>query len=164
MCILPFSLSNGDSSLCCAVDVCFQNWAQVLLVRIWFFFFINSYFSKILSFNPPFPGWVVNGGSVDFSITVEVMALWRLEPKGGIPTLVTVVDGASFSPVGPRVATILGLLVCSWNSSEDTSVTGEDKSCLGIFSFGTYSVVVGDTVAGGPCCSTSTNVLGSHTV
>jgi hypothetical protein len=58
---------------------------------------------------------------------------------------------------------VLGLLVCSWNSSDDTSVTGRDKSCLGLFSFGTCGMVVCDTVAGGSCYSTSTNVLGSHT-
>jgi hypothetical protein len=43
----------------------------------------------------------VNGESVDFFGNAGVMALWRLEPKGGITDLVTVVDGASFSPVGP---------------------------------------------------------------
>jgi hypothetical protein len=110
---LPFSVSNVDNNLCCAVDVCFQNWAQVLLVRVWFFFLINSYFSKILSFGPTLPSWVVNGGSVDFSGTAEVMALWRLEPKGGLSTLVTFVVGAYFSPVGPGTDIVLGLLVCS---------------------------------------------------
>jgi hypothetical protein len=87
-------------NLCCVVDVCFQNWAQVLLVKVWFLFFINSYFSKILNFGPTLLGWVVNGESVDFSDNAEVMTLWRLEPKGGLLTLVTVVDGASFSPIG----------------------------------------------------------------
>jgi hypothetical protein len=101
ICILPFSVSNADSSLCCTVDVCFQNWAQVPLVRVWFLFLISSYFSKILNFSPTLPGWVVNGESVDFSNTAEVMTLWRLELKGGLSTLVTVVDRASFSPVGP---------------------------------------------------------------
>jgi hypothetical protein len=85
---------------------------------------------------------VVNGESVDVFGIVGVMTLWRLEPKGGIPTLVTVVDRAYFSPVGPGTDEVLGLLVCSWNSSDDTSVTGGDKSCLGLFSFRTYSVVV----------------------
>jgi hypothetical protein len=106
-------VSNADSNLCCAVDVCFQNWAQVLLVRVWFLFLINSYFSKILKFGPTLPGWVVNGGFVDFSVTAEVMALWRLKPKGGITDLVTVVDEASFSPIGPGTDEVLGLLVCS---------------------------------------------------
>jgi hypothetical protein len=113
MCILPFSVLNVDSNLCCVVDVCFQNWVQVLLVRVWFLFFISSYFSKILIFGPTLPGWVVNGGSIDFSVTTEVMALWMLKPKGGLSTLVAVVDGASFSLVGSGTATVLGLLVCS---------------------------------------------------
>jgi hypothetical protein len=75
--------------------------------------------------------------------------------------LVNVVGGASFSPVGPETDEVLGLLVCSWNSSEDTSVTGGDKSYFILFSFGTCGVVVGGTVVEGACCSTSINVLGS---
>jgi hypothetical protein len=142
ICILPFSVSNADSNLCCAVDVYFQNWAQVLLVKVWFLFLINSYFSKILSFGPTLPGWVVDGESVDFFGNVEVMTHWRLAPRGGLSTLVIVVDEASFSLVGPGTEMVLGLLVCSWNSYDDTSVTGGDKSCLGLFSFGTYGVVV----------------------
>jgi hypothetical protein len=98
---------------------------------------------------------------VDFSGNTEVMTLWRLEPKGGLSTLVTVVDGASFSPIRLGTEIVLGLLVCSWNYSDDTSVIGGDNSCLGLFSFGTCGVVVCDTVAGGSFCSTSTNVLGS---
>jgi hypothetical protein len=43
----------------------------------------------------------------------EVMTLWRLELKGGLSTLVIVVDGASFSPFGPGTGIVLGLLVCS---------------------------------------------------
>jgi hypothetical protein len=113
MCILPFSVSNVNCSLCCAVDVCFHNWAQVLLVRVWFLFLINSYFSKMLSFGPTLPGWVVNGYSMDYFGSAGVMTIWRLEPKGGIPTLVTVVDGDSFSLVGLGAAMVLGLLVCS---------------------------------------------------
>jgi hypothetical protein len=89
---------------------------------------------------------------VDCFGNVGVMTLWRLDLKGGITDLVTVVDGASFSPVGPGTDEVLGLLVCSWNSSEDTSVIGGDKSCLGLFSFGTCGVVIGDTVVGGPYC------------
>jgi hypothetical protein len=85
---------------------------------------------------------VVNGGSVDFLVTTKVMDLWRLDPKDGITDLVTVAGEASFSPVGPGTEIVLGLLVCSWNSSGDTSVTGGDKSCRGLFSFGTYGVVV----------------------
>jgi hypothetical protein len=114
----------------------------VLLVRVWFLFLISSYFSKILSFSPTLPGWVVNGESVDFSGTAEVMTLWRLELKGGLSTLVIVVYGASFSPIGPGTGIVLGLLVCSWNSLDDTSVTGGDKSCQGLFSFGTCGMDV----------------------
>jgi hypothetical protein len=137
---------------------------QVLLVRVWFLFLITSYFSKILSFGPTLPCWVVNGESVDFFGTTEVMTLWRLEPKGGLSALVTVVDRDSFSPVGPRTDIVLGLLVCSWNYSDDTSVIGGDKYFLGLFSFGTCGVVVCDTMAGGSCYSTSINVLGSQAV
>jgi hypothetical protein len=136
----------------------------VLLVRVWFLFLINSYFSKILSFGPTLPGWVVDGESVDFFGNAEVMTCWRLAPRGGLSTLVTVVDKTSFSPVGSGTEMVLDLLVCNWNSSGDTSVTGGDKSCLGLFSFETCGVVVCDTVAGGSCCSASTKVLGSHTV
>jgi hypothetical protein len=50
---------------------------------------------------------------MEFFDNAGVMTLWMLEPKHGIPTLFTVVDGASFSPVGPGAATVLGLLVCS---------------------------------------------------
>jgi hypothetical protein len=50
---------------------------------------------------------------VDFFSNARVITLWRLELKGGIPTLVTVVNEASFSPVGPGAAIVLGLLVCS---------------------------------------------------
>ena len=93
-----------------------------------------------------------------------VMSLYRLKAKGGITDLVTVVGGGSFSPVRPGTNEVLGLLVCSWNSSEDTSVTSGDKSCLGLFSFGTCGVVIGGRVVGGACYSTSINVLGYHTV
>ena len=67
----------------------------------------------MLSFGATLPGWVVNGESVDVFSNVEVMPLWRLEPKGGITDLVAVVDGASFTPVGPGAKMVLDLLV--WN-------------------------------------------------
>jgi hypothetical protein len=51
--------------------------------------------------------------------------------------LFTVVDGTSFSPIGSGAKLVLGLFVCNWNSFDDTSVTGGDKSFLGLFSFGT---------------------------
>jgi hypothetical protein len=73
---------------------------------------------------------------VDCFGSARVMTLWRLDTKGGITDLVTVVDGASFSPVGPGIDEVLGLLVCSWNSFEDTSVIGGDKSCLNLFFLG----------------------------
>ena len=91
-----------------------------------------------------------------------VMTLWRLDPKGGITDLVTVVDEASFSLVRPGTNEVLGLLVCNCNSSEDTSVIGGDKYFLDLFSLGTCGVVVCDTVAGVSCFSTSINVLGSQ--
>jgi hypothetical protein len=100
---MPFSVSNAYSNLCYAVNVYFQNWAQVLLVRVLFLFLISSYFSKILSFGPTLPGWVVNGESVDFFGIGGVMNLWRLEPKGGTPTLVTVVDGLPFPQSGQEL-------------------------------------------------------------
>ena len=101
---------------------------------------------------------------MDFFGTAGVMSLCRLEPKGGITDLVTVVGMASFSPIGPGIDEVLGLLVCSWNSLKYTSVTGGDKSYLELFSLGTCGVVVCDTVAGGSYCSTSINVLGSQAV
>jgi hypothetical protein len=78
--------------------------------------------------------------------------------------LVTVIDVTSFSPIGLGAEMVLDLLVCNWNSSDDTSVTGGDKYFLGLFSFGTCGVVVCDTVVGGSCCSSLTKVLGFHTV
>ena len=54
-----------------------------------------------------------NGDSVDFFDNAGVMTLWRLALKGGITDLVTVVDGASFSPIGLGTDEVLGLLVCS---------------------------------------------------
>jgi hypothetical protein len=107
---------------------------------------------------------VSSGESEDLFGTAGVMSLCRLEPKGGMTDLTTVVGGASFSPVGPRTIVVLGLLVCNWNSSDDTSVTGGDDSCRGLFSLGTYGVVVGGTVVRGSCCSTLTKVSGTHTV
>ena len=118
----------------------------------------------MLSFAPTLPGWVVGGVSVDFFSNTEVMICWRLSLRGGLSTLVTVVDGTSFSPVRSGDELVLDLLVCNWNSSNDTSVTGGDKYCLGLFSFGTCGVVVCDTVAKGSCCYASTKVFGSHTV
>jgi hypothetical protein len=164
ICILPCSESNANSRLSCAVDVCFHNWAQVLLVRVSFLFLIRSYFSKLLSFGPSLPGWVVGGVSVDFFGNTEIMICWRLALRGGLSTLVIVVDGTSFSPVGSRAELVLDLLVCNQNSSDDTLVTGSNKSCLGLFSFGTCGVVVYDTVAEESCCSASTKVFGSHTI
>jgi hypothetical protein len=38
---------------------------------------------------------------VDFFGNDGVMTLWRIDLKGGIPTLVTVVVGAYFSPIRP---------------------------------------------------------------
>jgi hypothetical protein len=118
----------------------------------------------MLSFGPNLPGWVVDGVSVDFFGNTEVMICWRLALRGDLSTLVTVVDGTSFSPVRSGAELVLDLLVCNWNSSDDTSVTSGDKYCLGLFSFRNYGVVVCDIVAGGSCCSASTKVFGSHTV
>ena len=118
----------------------------------------------MLSFGPTLPGWVVDEEFVDFFGNAEVMICWRLALRGGLSTLVTVVDGTSLSLVGSGDEMVLDLLVCNWNSSDDTSVTGGDKPCLGLFSFGTYGVVVCDTVVEGSCCSASTKVFGSHTV
>jgi len=87
------------------------------------------------SFGPSFPSWVVGGVYIDFFGNAKVMICWRLALRGSLSTLVTVVDGTSFSPVGLGAELVLDLLVCSWNSSDDTSVTGGDKSCLGLFNF-----------------------------
>jgi hypothetical protein len=107
---------------------------------------------------------VSSGESEDFFGTVGVMSLCRLEPKGGMTNLTAMVGRASFSPVGPGTVVVLGLLVCNWNSSDDTSVIGRDDSYRDLFSLGTCGMVVGGTVVGGSCCSTSTKVSGTHTV
>ena len=77
---------------------------------------------------------------MDFLGIAVVIALCWLEPKCGMTGLthvvVTVVGETSCSIV-VGVATVLGLLVCIWNSSDDTSVTGRDDSCRGLFSLGT---------------------------
>jgi hypothetical protein len=70
----------------------------------------------MLSFGPILTGWVVDGVSVDFFGNTEVMICWRLALRGGLSTLVTVVDGPSFSPVESGAELVLDLLVCSWNS------------------------------------------------
>jgi hypothetical protein len=118
----------------------------------------------MLNFGPTLPGWVVDGVSVDFFSNAEVMICWRLTLRDGLSTLVTIVDRTSFSPVGSGAEMVLDLFVCNWNSSDDTSVTGGDKSCLGLFSFGTCGVVVCDTVARGSYCSDLTKVFCSHTI
>jgi hypothetical protein len=65
----------------------------VLLVRVWFLFLNNSYFSTILSFIPTLLGWMLDGDSIDFFGNAEVMTFWRLALRGGMSTLVSVVDG-----------------------------------------------------------------------
>jgi hypothetical protein len=107
---------------------------------------------------------VSSGEYVDFFGTARVMSLCRLEPEDRMTDLTTVVGGDSFSPVGPGTMVVLGLLVCNWNSLDDTSMTGGDDSCQGLFSLGTCGVVVGGTVVGGTCCSTLIKVSGTHSV
>jgi hypothetical protein len=51
--------------------------------------------------------------------------------------VVTVVVETSCSTVAPGVETVFGFLVCIWNSSDDTYVTGGDDSYQGLFSLGT---------------------------
>jgi hypothetical protein len=92
------------------------------------------------------------------------MSLERIEPKGGMTDLVTVVGGVSFSSVRPGTETVLGLFVCNWNSSDDSSLTGGDKSYRGLFSLGICGMVIGGTEVRGTCFSTSTKVSGTHTV
>ena len=78
---------------------------------------------------------------MDFFCIAIVIALCWLEPKGRMTGLitgvVTVVDETSCSTIVPGVETVFGLLACIWNSSDDTSVTGGDNSCQGLFSLGT---------------------------
>ena len=75
-----------------------------------------------------------------FGIALVVSLCW-LEPKGRMtgltPMVATVVGGTSCSTIALGVETVFGLLVCIWNSSDDTSVTGGDDSCRGLFSLGT---------------------------
>ena len=90
---------------------------------------------------PVLLGGVSRGESVDFFGIAIVIALIWLEPKGRVtsltPVVATVVGGTYFSNVAPSVETVFGLLVCILNSSDDTSVTGGDDSCWGLFSLGT---------------------------
>jgi hypothetical protein len=101
---------------------------------------------------------------VDFFGTTILIALCWLEPKGGMTGLTPVVGGTSISPIGPGTVVVLGLFVCNWNPSDDTSMTSGDDSCRGLFSCLTCGVVVGGTMIRGIYCSTSMKVSGTHTV
>ena len=118
----------------------------------------------MFSFGPVLPGWLIDGVSVGFFGNTVVIIYMFLVLRSNSSTSVTVVDGISFSPAATGNGLVFGLLVCSQNSSNDTSVTGGDRSCLGLFSFGAYGVVVCDIVTGGSYCSISTKVFGSHPV
>jgi hypothetical protein len=109
-------------------------------------------------------GWLIGGVSVVLFGHIVVIIFLLLVLRSDRSTSVTVVDGISFSPDRSRAGLVFGLLVCSQNSSNDTSVTGGDISFLGLFSFGACGVVVCDTVIGGSYCSVSTKVFGSHPV
>ena len=67
----------------------------------------------MLSFGLTLPGWVVDGVSIDFFGNAKVMICWRLALRGGLSTLVTVVDETSFSPVRSGAEMVLDLLVCN---------------------------------------------------
>jgi hypothetical protein len=54
--------------------------------------------------------------------------------------------------------------MCNWKSSVETSVMEGEVSFLGLFSLGTYGVVICETMIEGSCCSISTRVFGSHSV
>jgi hypothetical protein len=113
----------------------------------------------MLNLGPVLPGWLIGGVSVVFFGNTVVIICLFLVMRSDRSTSVTVVDGISFSPVGSGVGLVFGLLVCSQNSSNDTSVTGGDISCLGHFSFGSRGVVFCDTMS-----SISTKVFCSHPV
>jgi hypothetical protein len=118
----------------------------------------------MLSFGPVLPGWLIGGVSVVFFGNTVVIICLLLVLRSDRSTSVTIVDGISFSPARSGAGLVFGLLVCTQNSSYDTSVTGGDRSCLGLFSFGACGVVVCDTVTRRSCCSVSTKVFGSHSV
>jgi hypothetical protein len=118
----------------------------------------------MLSFGPVLPGWLIGGVSRVFFGNTMVIIFLLLVLRSDRSTSVTVVDGIFFSPAGLGVGLVFGLLVCSRNSSNDTSVIGGDRSCLGLFSFGACGVVVCDTVTGRSCCYVSSKVFGSHPV
>jgi hypothetical protein len=118
----------------------------------------------MLSFGPVLPGWLISGVSVVFFGNTVVIICLLLVLRRDRSTSVIVVDGISFSPAGSGAGLVFCLLVCSQNSSNDTSVIGGDKSCLGLFSFRACGVVFFDTVTGGSYCFVSTKVFGSHPV
>jgi hypothetical protein len=118
----------------------------------------------MLSFGLVLPGWLIGGVSVVlFGNTLVIIYLF-LVLRRDRSTSVTIVDGISFSLARSGARLVFGLLVCSQNSSNDTSMTGGDRSCLGLFSFRACGVVVLDTVTGGSYCFVSTKVFGSHPV
>jgi hypothetical protein len=78
--------------------------------------------------------------------------------------LTTMVGEIYFCTVGPGIEIVLGLLVCNWNSSDDTSMMGGDESCRGVFSLGIYGMVIGGTLVRGTFCSTSIKLSCTHTV
>jgi hypothetical protein len=109
--------------------------------------------------------WLVDWWSICSLLgNTVVIIFFLLVLRSDRSTSVTIVDGISFSPTGSGAGLVFGLLVCSQNSSNDTSVIGGDRSCLGLFSFIACGVVVYDTVTRGSRCSVSTKVFGSHPI
>ena len=118
----------------------------------------------MLNFGPVLPGWFISGVSVVFFGNIVVIICLLLVLRTDRSTSVTVVDGISFSLDGSIAGLAFGLLVCSQNSSDDTSVIGGNISCLGLFSFGACGVVVCETVTERSYCFISTKVFGSHSI
>jgi hypothetical protein len=95
--------------------------------------------------------------------TVDMICL-LLVLRSDRSSFIVAVDWISFSPVVASVRLVFGLLVCNWKSSAETSVMEGEVSFLGIFSLGTYGVVVCEMMTEGSCYSISIKVFGSHSI
>jgi hypothetical protein len=101
---------------------------------------------------------------VGFLGTTKDMIFLLLVLRRDRSSFIVAVDWISFSPAVSGVRMVFGLLVCNWKYSAETLVMEGEVSFLGLFSLGTYGIVVCETMTEGSCCSILTRVFDSHSV